>query len=403
MIPADVLFIINTFEAAGYQAYAVGGCVRDTMLKKRPSDWDITTNCLPEKTVELFSSYKMVLNGMKHGTVSVIMHGKMYEITTFRIDGEYADMRRPKDVTFTSELNADLARRDFTVNAMAMDKHGNITDIFGGQHDLECRLIRCVGDPKKRFGEDALRIMRGLRFASYPGFTLDAKTLRYANRLAGNLSGIAYERIYTELKKMLAQPDAYKVMLKTYPVFKAIFPTLTVSREDWKAVCSHIRNANRDLELCLASILFHADLEAELMRLKAESTVKKHLRKLYELNLREIKNYRVFLRMLMCEYDRDSVLMLCRYRVLSGAAPYSLLTNAQKAAAGCCGIKELAITGRELYASGLRNRKIKDALQYLLEAVVEERCLNEKAALLFEARKLKGRRHAKSAKTQCDA
>ncbi len=389
MIPADVLFIIKRFEAAGYHAYSVGGCVRDTILKKRPADWDLTTDCLPEKTVELFSSYKMVLNGMKHGTVSVIIHGKMYEITTFRIDGEYDDMRRPKDVIFTPELNADLARRDFTVNAMVMDKHGNITDIFGGRRDLEKKLIRCVGDPKKRFGEDALRIMRGLRFASYPGFSFDNKTLKYANLLADNLKCIAYERIYTELKKMLAQPDAYKVMLKTYPVFKAIFPTLSVTRDSWKALCSHIRNANCNLELCLAVILFNADLEAELARLKAESYVKKHLRKLYELNALEIKNDRAYLQKLMCEHGRESVLMLCRFRVLSGASPYSLLANAQKAADGCCGIKELAITGRELYASGLRNRKIKDALEYLLEAVIEQKCANEKDALIFEARKLK--------------
>ena len=239
MLPENVRFIIEKLNENGFLAYAVGGCVRDRLLGIAPDDWDITTSALPKETQRVFSDFHLNLKGLKHGTVGVIRNGAMLEVTTFRVDGSYTDSRRPDSVIFTPSLKEDLARRDFTVNAMAMDLEGNIIDEFSGKEDLNKKLIRCVGDARTRFNEDALRIMRGLRFASKEGFSLEEETLNASIELADNLKNIAYERIYTELKKMLALKDAYKVMEKTFPVFKAVFQTL--NKEAWQKICENVK------------------------------------------------------------------------------------------------------------------------------------------------------------------
>ncbi|MBO4617032.1 MAG: CCA tRNA nucleotidyltransferase [Lachnospiraceae bacterium] len=200
-LPKNVKFIIDTLESAGYEAYAVGGCVRDSILGRTPNDWDITTSAKPLETKALFK--KTFDTGIKHGTISVLLGKEIYEVTTYRIDGEYEDARHPKEVTFTAELKEDLLRRDFTINAMAYNPTSGIVDLYGGIEDLKNHVIRCVGVPHDRFSEDALRIMRAVRFAAQLDYTIEEKTQEAIRELAGTLSKISAERIQVELIKLL--------------------------------------------------------------------------------------------------------------------------------------------------------------------------------------------------------
>lgn len=200
-IPDNVKFIIDTLENAGFEAYAVGGCVRDSILGRIPNDWDITTSAKPLETKALFR--KTFDTGIQHGTISVLMGKDIYEVTTFRIDGEYEDSRHPKEVSFTSELKEDLLRRDFTINAMAYNPSVGLVDLYGGAEDLKNKVIRCVGNAHDRFTEDALRIMRAVRFAAQLEFSIEKETEKAITELAPTLSKISVERIQTELIKML--------------------------------------------------------------------------------------------------------------------------------------------------------------------------------------------------------
>lgn len=204
LLPQHVKTIISTLEAAGYEAYAVGGCVRDAVLGREPEDWDITTSAKPEEVKALFR--RTVDTGIAHGTVTVLLDKTGYEVTTYRIDGEYADSRHPKEVSFTDSLQEDLRRRDLTINAMAYNETTGLVDAFGGISDLEGRVIRCVGDARERFGEDALRMLRAVRFAAQLGFSIDEDTQAAIRQMAGSLKHISAERIQTELTKLLVSP-----------------------------------------------------------------------------------------------------------------------------------------------------------------------------------------------------
>ncbi|MBP3267593.1 MAG: CCA tRNA nucleotidyltransferase, partial [Ruminococcus sp.] len=199
----DVDEILERLESCGFEAYTVGGCVRDTIMGRSAHDTDITTNALPEQVIAAFDGYKVIPTGLKHGTVTILKNSVPYEITTYRIDGEYKDSRRPETVEFTASITEDLARRDFTMNAIAMDRHGNIADPFGGKDDIGKGIIRCVGDPVQRFSEDALRIMRAVRFAAQLGFSIEEKTAEAVHSMKGRLKNISVERIRSELDKLL--------------------------------------------------------------------------------------------------------------------------------------------------------------------------------------------------------
>lgn len=208
-LPEDVSFIIEQLEKHGYEAYAVGGCVRDTMLGRVPGDWDITTSALPQEIKSVFS--KTIDTGIQHGTVTVMLHHVGYEVTTYRIDGEYEDGRHPKEVTFTRNLQMDLERRDFTINAMAYNDTTGLVDIFEGVQDLHRGVIRCVGDAGKRFDEDALRMLRAIRFSGQLGFTIEEKTCQAIRERAHHLEKISAERIRVELVKLLVSPGAERL------------------------------------------------------------------------------------------------------------------------------------------------------------------------------------------------
>lgn len=225
-MPKNVDTAINLLQSAGFEAYAVGGCVRDSLLGKTPNDWDITTSAKPEDMKSVFVNFRCIDTGIKHGTVTVVIDGEPLEITTFRLDGEYEDNRHPKSVTFTSNLGADLGRRDFTVNAMAYSKKTGTVDLFGGQNDLKNKIIRCVGDPDRRFNEDALRILRALRFASALDFEIEEKTAQSLLKNRALLGNISEERIAKELLKLVCGKGAKRILTDFAPVLFEILPEL---------------------------------------------------------------------------------------------------------------------------------------------------------------------------------
>lgn len=222
-LPEKVNIIISTLQAHGYEAYAVGGCVRDSILGREPDDWDITTSATPLETKALFK--RTFDTGIEHGTITVLLDKDAFEVTTYRVDGKYEDSRHPKEVTFTRSLNEDLLRRDFTINAMAYNDEEGLVDIFGGISDLKNTTIRCVGNAEERFGEDALRILRAVRFAAQLGFEIEKETQKGIVKLAPTLANISAERIQVELVKMLVSPNP-GLLRKAYElgITKVILP-----------------------------------------------------------------------------------------------------------------------------------------------------------------------------------
>lgn len=244
-MPQAVKEIIATLQQNNYEAYAVGGCVRDSILGREPNDWDITTSASPEEVKALFR--RTIDTGIEHGTVTIMIDKVGYEVTTYRIDGKYEDGRHPTEVTFTRNLKEDLLRRDFTINAMAYNDTDGLVDIFGGLEDIERKVIRCVGDPRARFTEDALRLMRAVRFAAQLGYTIEEETREAMKEIAGNLKKISAERIQVELVKTLVSPnpfmmkDAYELGLTKYfmPEFDLAMETEQHNRHHMYTVGEH--------------------------------------------------------------------------------------------------------------------------------------------------------------------
>ena len=278
-LPDDVKQIIETLEQHGYEGYAVGGCVRDSILGRIPNDWDITTSATPQQVKKLF--LRTVDTGIQHGTVTVLMGKEGYEVTTYRVDGEYEDARHPKEVTFTANLEEDLRRRDFTINAMAYNDQVRLVDVFGGMQDLNHHLIRCVGDPEERFSEDALRILRAVRFSAQLNFPIESATADAIRKLAPNLQNISAERIQAELVKLLVSPhperirDAYelgltKVILPEWDAMEGVAQNTPHHKYD---VAEHtlraLKNVKRDKILRL-TMLFH-DMGKPMMKTTDEN------------------------------------------------------------------------------------------------------------------------------------
>ena len=238
-LPEKVNTIIKTLQAHGYEAYAVGGCVRDSILGRIPDDWDITTSATPQETKALF--HRTFDTGIEHGTITVLIEKDAFEVTTYRVDGEYEDSRHPKEVTFTRCLKEDLLRRDFTINAMAYNDTEGLVDIFGGIEDLEKKVIRCVGNARERFGEDALRIMRAVRFAAQLGFEIEEDTKAGIIELAPTLANISAERIQVELIKMMVSPNP-TLLRKAYElgITKIILPEFDAMMETKQETPHHM-------------------------------------------------------------------------------------------------------------------------------------------------------------------
>lgn len=225
-IPGYCKKIMSVLNQNGFEAFLVGGCVRDSLMGFIPHDYDITTNATPDEMLKAFSSFRVVETGLKHGTVTVVIDGNNVEITTYRIDGKYSDNRRPESVSFTRNLSEDLKRRDFTVNAMAYNEVSGIVDLYGGKEDLKSKIIRCVGMPDKRFNEDGLRILRALRFASVLRFSIDEETAKSIHKNKDLLKNISAERIFAEFSKLLCGKNAEEILLEYKDVIAVFIPEI---------------------------------------------------------------------------------------------------------------------------------------------------------------------------------
>ncbi|MBQ6445031.1 MAG: tRNA nucleotidyltransferase, partial [Clostridia bacterium] len=226
VLPGPVETALRLLEHAGFEAWVVGGCTRDALLRDAPKDWDITTSALPAETLSVFSDFRTIETGLQHGTVAVLLDGMLLEITTYRVDGTYKDSRHPDEVTFTRSIDEDLARRDFTMNAIAYSPARGYEDLYGGASDIKAHLIRCVGDPETRFTEDALRILRALRFSSVLGFAIEEQTASAIHALKERILHVAWERISAELLQLLCGKDVYRVLQDYRDVFAVLFPEL---------------------------------------------------------------------------------------------------------------------------------------------------------------------------------
>ena len=353
--PKYVIHILNTLERSGYEARLVGGCVRDTLLHRRPNDWDVATAAAPEAVTELFE--RTVPTGIRHGTVTVLYGGSACEVTTYRVEGAYSDHRRPDSVRFTSRLEEDLSRRDFTVNAMAMDASLAITDPFGGREDLSRRLIRCVGDARERFTEDALRMLRAVRFAAQLDFALDSAALEAIAGCAPLCSALSPERVAAELRAVLASRDPDMVWLMAdLGLLNAWLTPREGERTHLGALprCARLAHFCSDLSRC-GSI---TSTDTFLRSLRMDTRSVKICSAAAEILASGSRDYKRLLR----DYGEDAVL---------AAYPKSRRLREVLRSGECWSLASLAITGGELAALGYAGRELGEELRRLLEHVID--------------------------------
>lgn len=385
-MPAPVRYAMKTLTKAGYQAYIVGGSVRDVLLGKEPHDYDITTSALPEEMLELFARDKMLTNGMKHGTVTLIKYGAAIEMTTFRIDGEYSDGRHPDDIEFTGNLYEDVNRRDLTVNALCWNPEVGLIDYVDGEEDIKNRIIRCVGDPDRRFSEDGLRILRALRFSSTLDFDIDPMTAESAVHNKSNLSAIAVERILTELKKLLAGPRAEQVLTEFRPVFDEILPEIAhLTADQYMLAARRVSLTPPAPELRLAALLFGLEWEKInecALRLKFSKATKKFLEVIYANAARPLPMNRADMRRLMGEMGEETGAALIELR----SADLRAMSHLVIQQGDCLTIRQLCVTAEELFEAGVSRKKTTQCFEYLLNEVIEDRLNNEKEELLEAAK-----------------
>ena len=353
--PKYVIHILNTLERSGYEARLVGGCVRDTLLHRRPNDWDVATAAAPEAVTELFE--RTVPTGIRHGTVTVLYGGSACEVTTYRVEGAYSDHRRPDSVRFTSRLEEDLSRRDFTVNAMAMDASLTLTDPFGGREDLSRRLIRCVGDARERFTEDALRMLRAVRFAAQLDFALDSAALEAIAGCAPLCSALSPERVAAELRAVLASRDPDMVWLMAdLGLLNAWLTPRDGERTHLGALprCARLAHFCSDLSRC--GSITSTDIFLRSLRMDTRSV--KICSAAAEILASGSRDYKRLLR----DYGEDAVL---------AAYPKSRRLRAVLRSGECWSLASLAITGGELAALGYAGRELGEELRRLLEHVID--------------------------------
>ena len=390
LCPPYVQAVLKALHDAGHEAYIVGGCVRDSLLGTVPKDWDVTTSAHPEQTEQaaLASGLKTFRTGIKHGTISVLSDGVTVECTTFRIDGDYKDSRHPESVKFTPSLEEDLARRDFTVNAMAAVPTADgweIIDPFGGRDDLGSGTIRCVGNPIKRFGEDALRILRGVRFAARLGFSIEDKTANAMYAAAGGLKSISRERVREELMGILQSPDpewAIKAMKKR-GFLKYVFPYADVT-----AAARGINETPTDQPLFrLAFLLYNTPDDAvqkTTSDLKMSGADAGFVRTLLAFRAETLESSPLLARKMIAKYG-DVTLPALSLRAAKGEDTSALsdIVSEQLRAGVCVKISDLAVNGADLAAIGIpKGREMGSVLNALLAKVMEAPDLNQKDVLL---------------------
>lgn len=429
-MPDDVKFIINTLQNNGYEAYIVGGCVRDSILNKDPKDWDITTKAKPEEVIKVFD--KVILTGLKHGTVTVIVNKESYEVTTYRTDGEYEDNRHPKEVQFVNSLKEDLARRDFTINAMAYNESDGLVDYFGGMEDLKNKIIKTVGEPEKRFNEDALRMLRAIRFSAQLNFDSDNNVLSEIKNLRDNIKNISKERIREEFNKILLNDPRKVDILKECELLEYIIPGISEIYDFDQNNPYHIYDLYKHTITATEAIdpLLHLRLTMmlhDLGKVKTKTTDEKGISHFYAHAKDSAEMAEEILRNL--KYDNETkskVLTLIQYHdstlktkisikrmlnrigedllrdlikvqradILSQNSIYAKerldnlievesILSSILAQNECFSLKDLKINGGDLINLGFdKGKKIGETLSYLLELVIKNPELNEKEKLI---------------------
>ncbi len=430
-LPKEVATILNRIEESGYQAFCVGGAVRDCIMECTPGDWDITTSATPLETKELFSDFKTIDTGLKHGTVTVLINKTPFEVTTYRIDGEYDDNRHPLSVEFTANLEDDLARRDFTINAIAYNPATGIKDYFGGTEDIKNKIIKTVGDPEKRFKEDGLRIMRALRFSSVLGFRIEEKTAQAIHQNKDLLKNISAERLQIELTKLVCGKNAFNVLMEYPDVLSVFIPEIAPAvnhkqygkkhaYDIWEHICHTVDTIPDDKILRLTMLLHDlGKVPTHKLNEAGDSTFKNHAPIGGEMAKEILKRLRFdkktitrvsFLvgnhdfeptetkiqlkhhlktktpddiRTLLVIKKSDRGALSESYRDISEATAQNLKWLEEiETKNECCTIEQLAITGTDLNAAGITGAKTGEALKALLDAVIEEKIPNTKADLL---------------------
>lgn len=439
-MPGKVNKIIDVLQEAGFEAYAVGGCIRDSLLGRTPNDWDITTSAKPMEVKALFSH--TIDTGIQHGTVTILLDREGFEVTTYRIDGEYEDGRHPKEVSFTGSLEEDLKRRDFTINALAYNETAGLIDIFEGQKDLKDGIIRCVGNAEERFTEDALRMLRAIRFSAQLGYRIEENTLAAIHKLAGNLEKISAERIQTELLKLMVSPHPdYLRTAYECGVTKVFFPEFDLAMETPQNHPHHCYNVGEhilhsllevpaDKVLRLTMLLHdiakpqcltvdekgithfhgHEEMGAEMsrvilrrLRMDNDTTDKVcRLVRFHDYGNGVAPDRRIVRRavnkigedlfddfILVKKADLLAQSMYLREEKLSNLAEWDACYREIREAEECVSLRTLAVNGRDLIAAGLQpGRELGDILKQLLDEVLETPEKNEKDYLVSRAKEL---------------
>ena len=426
--------LLDALHTAGYAAYAVGGCVRDSLLGRTAHDWDLCTSALPQQVMELFGTEQCIPTGLQHGTVTIKYGGQLYETTTFRTEGSYTDGRHPDEVQFVPDVREDLARRDFTINAMAYNEAEGLVDPFGGQADLQNGLLRAVGEPQQRFTEDALRILRLYRFAARFGFALDAATARAARQLAPHLDCISAERIQEELAKLLAapQPGAYlepavlavvlpeltpekltaaKPALDACPAGEENLPVRwaallgALGEADTRRVLKRLRCSNACIEetavlvretaeqgVCGSFLLGHESGHSIARPTACGSRVPPQRTVLGETpaHAGEVAIRQLLGRYGLCTVERLCALCAALHPQAASACALAAQRARQLEADGvCCRVSQLAVNGRDLMAAGIpAGPALRRVLEALLDGVIRAEYPNEKPVLLAAAQKI---------------
>ncbi len=423
---------LEMLEAKGYEAYIVGGSVRDLLLGKDPYDYDICTSALPEQTLEVFDEFTCFTPGIKHGTVAVIINGHQLEITTYRTESGYINHRTPESVAFVSSLDEDLSRRDFTINSMCISKDGNIIDRFDGISDLNSSKIRAIGNPEIRFSEDALRIMRALRFSSQLGFEIEEKTSKAMKKCKHLLDDISAERKFSELKKLICGENAFDVLMKHRGIIAQIIPEVTCTfdynqhskhhcYDVWEHTCRAISNIEPDETLRLAMLYHdlgkphvavtdqkgfkhfngHMNVSAEIA-MSSLSELRCDKKKLHEI-VSLVKNHdirfeaeKIAVKKFISEHGWDFFDKYMKIRYADTYAQSNFrkeekianldgiikLSEEIRKSDDCLFLSDLKINGNDVTSLGIFGKEISRCLSFALNSVIEEKCQNEKQALI---------------------
>lgn len=426
---------LELLKKDGHEAYVVGGSVRDMIMGVQVNDYDITTSATPDEMKKAFDGYTVIETGIKHGTLTFLYNKEPIEVTTYRIDGDYKDSRHPESVEFTKSLDNDLSRRDFTMNALVYNEDEGIIDLFGGQNDIESKIIRAIGDPKKRFLEDALRILRGVRFASQLGFAIEEKTKEAMIECAPLLHNISKERINTEISKLLLGKNVKNVILDSYEILGEIIPEIKEmhgfdqnNKYHIYDVLEHtavsVEKIDPVLHLRLAMLLHdvgkprtystdengqghfygHAKISTEvakrfLTEYRYDNATKEKVIELVKIHDTPIEMDKILIKKRMNRLGKElffDLLKVKRADNLAQSPQYfwlDKLDEMEKIAKeieneNCFTLSSLKITGKDLIALGLEGKQIGDTLNTLLNEVIEERLVNEKASLISRAKEI---------------